>query len=304
VDRLSRHDILRALHRDVRPRTYLEIGVNDGKSLALSRVPSIAIDPAFVVKVPISCDVRLVKATSDAFFKSRDPLGHFRTGRNPFRAMARRNPLSIMRDPVIEMAFIDGMHLFEFALRDFMNVERHSTWSTVIMLDDMLPRNVDEAARDRVTRAWAGDVYKVVEVLNRYRPDLIIVPIHSAGTGVLMVLGADPTNTVLADNYDKIVEEFVVPDPQVVPKSTLTRVDAVDPDKFLAAGFWPDLVRARNTRRGRAAFDRLRPTIEAAVRASMTTDARVYDDKMTVPGAGRQAPGNAWPPEREFSTSS
>jgi hypothetical protein len=49
------------------------VGVNDdGRSLALSKVKSIAVDPAFKVTSPISCDARLVKATSDKYFATID----------------------------------------------------------------------------------------------------------------------------------------------------------------------------------------------------------------------------------------
>jgi hypothetical protein len=251
-----------------RPRNYLEIGVNDGRSLTLSRAASIAIDPAFKVNTQINCDVKLVKATSDDFFAREDPLHHLRSGRNPFRALTRKDPLSYFRDPILELSFIDGMHLFEFALRDFINVEKHARWSSVIVFDDMLPRDVDEAARDRHTNAWTGDVYKMIEVLRRYRPDLVAVPVDTEPTGVLVVFGADPRNTVLKDRYDEITAEFVVRDPQVVPDSIISRGSAVDPAKFLAASFWRDLVRARNLNRGPAAFRTLRPRIDAAVRAS------------------------------------
>ena len=46
---MDRHGFLRQLHRVYKPRNYLEIGVNDGRSLALSRVPSYRVDPAFKV---------------------------------------------------------------------------------------------------------------------------------------------------------------------------------------------------------------------------------------------------------------
>ena len=31
--------------------------------------------------------------------------------------------------PTLDLVFIDGMHLFEYALRDFMNVERYCAWT-------------------------------------------------------------------------------------------------------------------------------------------------------------------------------
>ena len=263
---MHRHDFLRALHKVYRPRNYLEIGVNDGKSLALSRVPSVAVDPDFRLTVEISCDVHLVRSTSDDFFARRDPLLHLRGGRNPFRLLARRDPLGWLGDPRLELSFIDGMHLFEFALRDFINVEKHSVWSSVIVFDDMLPRDVDEAARDRHTKFWAGDVYKVIEILRTYRPDLVVVPVDTEPTGVLVVFGADPTSRVLSERYDDLVEDFVVDDPQDVSAEILGRKDAADPERLLAADFWPELVRARNLRRGRQSFDRLRGRIEAAAR--------------------------------------
>ena len=244
---MKRHEFLRELHQVTGNRNYLEIGVNDGRSLRLSRVPSIAVDPAFKVTSEIRCDVHLVKATSDDFFARDNPLAHLRGGRHPWRNLRRgRHPLGHWRRTALDLSFIDGMHLFEYALRDFMNVERHSHWASVIVLDDMLPRSIDEAARDRHTTAWAGDVYKVTEILNRHRPDLVTVLVDTQPTGQLVVFGADPRDRVLPDRYDDIVAEFDVPDPQKVPETVLDRVRAVRPETLLRADFWRPLVRARN----------------------------------------------------------
>ncbi len=266
---MKRHEFLRRLHELIRPRNYLEIGVNDGRSLAISRVPSIAVDPAFKVTVPQRLDVHLVKQTSDDFFGRPDPLLHLRSGRNPLRNLRRgRSPFAHYRGgTTLDLAFIDGMHLFEFALRDFMNVERFADWSTVIVFDDMLPRNVDEAARDRHTSAWTGDVYKVIPVLRQYRPDLTIIPVDTEPTGVLVVLGADPTSGSLKAHYDEIIEAWVTPDPQVIPVEIRERRDAVSPNAFLGGAFWGDLVRARNRRTKRASgYDRLRRELAAIAR--------------------------------------
>jgi hypothetical protein len=245
---MTRHEFLRFLHSLAAPRTYLEIGVNTGKSLTLSRVPSIGVDPAYRLKVPIEADVQLVKETSDDFFARSDPLAHFRKSGNPLSRLLRgRSPFGGSSDgaSVVDLAFIDGLHLFEFALRDFMNVERHVAWTSVIVFDDVLPRDVDEAARDRHTKMWAGDVYKVGLVLREHRPDLVVLPMNTAPTGLLVVLGADPTNEALRSAYDGLLERWVTPDPQVVPTEILRRERAVDPQRFVDSNLLPLLVRHR-----------------------------------------------------------
>ena len=244
---MERHEFLAGLHLALAPRNYLEIGVGTGLSLELSRVPSIAVDPAFQIRTEIKTDVQLVRATSDRFFARREPLRYLRGGRNPWRNLRHNRPLlgrNVGR-ATVDFAFIDGMHLFEYAFRDFMNVEGLSAATTVIVLDDMLPRNVTEAARDRTTQDWAGDVYKLVGVLRQYRPDLIVVPVDTQPTGVLVVLGPDHTSTVLQEHYDEIVAQNSLPDPQLVPTSVLERLGAVAPEAFLESGSWRMLVRSR-----------------------------------------------------------
>jgi hypothetical protein len=145
------------------------------------------------------------------------------------------------------------MHLFEFALRDFMNVERFADWWSVIVFDDILPRNVDEAARDRHTTDWTGDVYKLIAILNRYRPDLFAIQVDTQPTGLLVILGADPANRVLREHYEAIVAEGVVDDPQPVPSWVLNRTATVSPDALIASPLWADLVSGRRWRRGREA---------------------------------------------------
>ena len=244
---MKRHEFLRELHKVSANRNYLEIGVNDGRSLCLSRVPSVAIDPAFKVVEELKCDLHLVKATSDDFFARKNPLKHLKSGRHPLKNIRRGRALTgYWRRTTLDLSFIDGMHLFEYVLRDFINVEKHSDWSSVIVVDDMLPRDVDEAARKRHTNAWTGDVYKLTEVLARYRPDLACVLVDTEPTGQLVVFGADPDNTVLKDKYDEIMAEYLVEDPQKVPEAILERSGAVSPRSLVQAGFWAPLVKARN----------------------------------------------------------
>ena len=152
---------LAAVHELLQPTHYLEIGVREGRSLALARCPAVGIDPFYAIDVELSNHVTLFRTTSDEYFARPEPLAA--TGGEPF-----------------DLSFIDGLHLFEFAYRDFINAERHSSARGVIIFDDVLPRSVDEAARERHTATWTGDVYPMLAVLARYRPDLIVLPVEHA----------------------------------------------------------------------------------------------------------------------------
>jgi hypothetical protein len=230
-------DFLHGLHRALAPPTYLEIGIRGGKSLALSRSTTIGIDPAFKLKVEVPADAALFRETSDEYF-------------------ARGHPLEPFGGRPIAMSFIDGMHLVEFALRDFINVERHADWSSVVVFDDILPRRQVEAARDRSTRAWTGDVYKIVRILKRHRPDLILLRVRTRPTGLLLVLGLDPNNGTLGGRYEQIVSEVVVPDPQKVPRDVLKRRGVLEPAAVLSGSVWSVLRDARE--RGAPRDDGLR----------------------------------------------
>lgn len=247
---MHKHELLTALHERLRPRTYFEIGVRTGKSMELSRVPSIGVDPFFAITREQHCDLHLVRTTSDEFFARPDPFAHF-------------------EQPVFDLAFIDGMHLSEFALRDLINTERYSHPGSVIVIDDVLPRNVREASREHVSGAWAGDVYKIIDVLHERRPDLVVLEVDTSPTGTLVVLLPDAEDRGLERAYDEVVGDFVVPDPQAVPEWSLTRERAVAPSTLLDAPIWDDLRRSRSQRpdRARAA---LRSVLD---RAGLTTKA-------------------------------
>jgi hypothetical protein len=236
-------DFLHAVHQALEPPTYLEIGIRHGDSLALSRSRSVGIDPSYKIKAELAAPVALFRTTSDEFF-------------------ARPDPTAPLGGAPAAMSFIDGMHLFEFVLRDFINVERHSAWWSVVVFDDILPRRVEMAARERETRRWTGDVFKIRAVLERERPDLVLIPVDTEPTGLLLVVGANPADQRLATRADELVDEWVVPDPQPVPAEVLERRGAASPDALLASGLWSVLRDGRE--RGLARDEGLR-----AVRRSL-----------------------------------
>lgn len=210
-------EFLRRLHGTLEPRRYLEIGVRWGESLGVARCPSLGLDPDFSINQELHTEVQLFRTSSDEYFAREDPLAPM--GGQPF-----------------DLSFIDGLHIFEFALRDFINAERYSRPSGLIVFDDVLPRNVEEAARVRITSAWTGDVYQMIVVLSRYRPDLLMIPVNTTSTGLVVILGLDPGNTVLVDHYDEIMAEYRHRDPQPVPDEILQRNFVQAPERVLSSG--------------------------------------------------------------------
>ena len=218
---MLRHELLKSLHELLEPRSYFEIGVNTGRSLTMSRTRSVGVDPFFTVNRELQCDLHLVRASSDEFF-------------------ARKHPFAHLDEPVVDLTFIDGMHLSEYALRDVINTERYTRSTSVIVMDDMLPRTIAEAARTYPGRrhAWAGDVYKVIPLLRTLRPDLITLEVDTQPTGVSVILLPDPKSRVLLQAYGGLVGGLVEPDPQPVPDEVLHRRDAIAPEDLLAAPIW------------------------------------------------------------------
>ena len=226
-------ELMNAIHRAIAPRTYLEVGVAQGHSLALARCPAIGIDPAPAVTQRIATTAQVVESTSDKFFANQHPLEPLLLhGGVPVSALVRK-PQLLKRwlagaprrsdgELYAELALIDGMHLAEFALRDFINIERNSAPWSVIVFDDMLPENHEQALRTRATKAWTGDVFRIEKVLKTYRPDLVTVRVDIY-TGALVVFAPNHLDQRLSSAYDQIVAENVQGDPQTVPEDVLQR---------------------------------------------------------------------------------
>ncbi|AWC20842.1 hypothetical protein CO731_00283 [Aminobacter sp. MSH1] len=102
------------------------------------------------------------------------------------------------------------MHLAEYALRDFINLERLSKHSGVIVSDDVLPPTIEAAARERTTKVWTGDVYRIVPILREYRPDLNVQVYDVEMKGMCVVSGLNPKSTTLSDNLSKIEERLAL----------------------------------------------------------------------------------------------
>lgn len=188
---------LELFHRWLRPANYVEIGLGHGRSLALAgpETKAIGIDPyqGFWERLNYACPhgpATLFPLTSDDFFVQNDLS-------------------KIMTRETFDLGFIDGLHLFEQALKDFINLERYSRKDSVILIHDCLPIAPIVAERNPCTGFWTGDVWRIIPCLKTFRPDLKIMTIPTKPSGLGVVTNLDASSTVLSDNYDHIVRYYL-----------------------------------------------------------------------------------------------
>ena len=169
MDNLSRLSVIKALIKNKKLNNYLEIGVFNGH--VFFRVPSsskVAVDPEFrfdawrklgkVFVNPTNVFNKYFETTSDDFFASAAPR--------------------LYADQKVQLALVDGMHQYEYALRDVENTLNVATDDVVIILHDCNPATKQAASTfeewksNNYSYQWNGDVWKAIVHLRSQRKDL------------------------------------------------------------------------------------------------------------------------------------
>ena len=227
---------LRELHEKVLFDWYMEVGCRSGASIAPVRGKTIGVDPFFQVNLNAIGQkpaLHFFQEKSDVFFQS----GFLRRA-----------------DIKLSLTFLDGMHLIEYLLRDFCNTEANSTRSSVIMIHDCCPYDHGMTTRDLTIiddlprKIWTGDVWKIIPILQKYRPDLLITVLDCANTGLVMVSNLSPESTVLKEQSQEILAEFLNLDLQAFGAAKFFgSFKFTDARKFLNdnTDFWKDLAMAK-----------------------------------------------------------
>jgi hypothetical protein len=190
---LKYNKFLSSLHRDRLFDWYLEVGCRTGRIFAHSRGKTIAVDPFFRSESNIigtKPELHIFQRTSDDFFAS--------------------GFLSAM-NAQLSFSFLDGMHLFEYLLRDIIGAERASHRDAVIALHDCCPFGHEMTTRDLGNLpkgAWTGDVWKIIPILREYRADLRITVLDAAPTGLVLLSNLDPGSKTLEKKYGEIVSRY------------------------------------------------------------------------------------------------
>jgi len=221
-------DALAALHAARGAGRYIEIGIDKGHSLALARGAAIGIDPVFAMHEPVWINktaLHLFQMTSDDFFRQHDP-----------RALL---------GGALDLAFIDGMHHAEYALRDLINIERHMARDGIVILHDCLPWNFHATRRlartetgyEPVIGGWAGDCWKTLALVQEARPDITVTLLDAPPTGLALLTNLDPDSDTLQTCYDTLVERALGPlADQAAFRTWLGAQQVVDSRAWLAAG--------------------------------------------------------------------
>ena len=183
--------LLKAIHVTLAPKLYLEIGVSTGASLAcvLPSTEAAGVDPDPRLAFTVGPNITVFAETSDAFFAAYEARPQF-TGRRA------------------DFAFIDGLHHFDQALRDFINVEKRMVNDGLIALHDCIPADELGAGRERKTDLWTGDVWKTLAILMDHRRDLDFTVVGAPPSGLVLVRNLAPASRTLEENFAALVQEY------------------------------------------------------------------------------------------------
>jgi hypothetical protein len=191
-------EMLERLHTAIQPAVYLEIGVDYGRSLTVSRSRSVAIDPGAGLSPGVFLHkpwVKVFRMASDDFFRTE-------------------NPAATLEGHPLDLAFIDGLHEFTQVVRDLEHVERWAHPGTIVVIDDVLPRNTWEASLTWHEGAWTGDVWRIVPFLREHRPDLRCSLVNVWEAGALIVSELNPHHPGMADRALALNRDFAGDGPE------------------------------------------------------------------------------------------
>jgi hypothetical protein len=162
-------------------RSYLEIGVRDGDVFFTVKCKNkIAVDPKYSLDwkgrikriLHTLFGHKFYTLTSDIFFNQIAPQA--------------------FKNKSVDVVLVDGMHEFDFALRDIENSLKFLSKNGFIIVHDCNPLTKESAcsfsdwkARN-YTGVWNGDVWKAIHFLNSNREDINVVVLDTDhGLGII-----------------------------------------------------------------------------------------------------------------------
>ncbi len=189
---MNRVTLIRSLMKQKRLRNYLEIGVFNGH--VFFRIKStfkIAVDPEFqfdflrkvgkIIINPYNLFNKYFSKTSDDFFSEDAP--------------------KLLAQKKIDVALVDGMHEYAYALRDVENMLNYLGSGGLIIMHDCNPatkeagRSCEEWKATGSSGKWNGDVWKAIVHLRSLRKDIDVF-VLDCDYGLGIITKREPENTL------------------------------------------------------------------------------------------------------------
>jgi hypothetical protein len=153
---MNRIEIINALIKKNKYKTYLEIGVNTPAQPGYSHT-SIEVETKEGVDPNVDTTYRM--ASDDFFTKNKK---------------------------FYDIFFVDGLHIFDQAHRDITNALNFLNPGGTIVVHDCHPRREITQRPIRASSVWHGDVWKAILKLRMERPDISIYTIDAdEGCGII-----------------------------------------------------------------------------------------------------------------------
>ena len=180
---MDRLHVLKALSERKNLKNYLEIGVFNGHIFfKINSWFKVAVDPYFAfdglrklgksLLQPANFKNQYFEKPSDDFFEQNAPV--------------------VFADKKIELALIDGMHEYDFVLRDAQNTLKYLDEKGVIILHDCNPVTATSAVSHQAwvdnghQGVWNGDVWKMIVFFRSFHPELDVFVLDcDHGLGVI-----------------------------------------------------------------------------------------------------------------------
>ena len=197
---MDRVKVIQAVIDNIKAKTYLEIGINYGRTFLKIRAKrKIAVDPEFNVSgfkkfrhfFKNSCNInnQYYRMTSDMFF-DQEAGDILKSG--------------------VDVAFIDGLHTYKQSLKDVLNTLKYLNEYGVIVMHDCNPSSEKLAlplarADNQLKKSvydipgWCGDVWKTIPYLRSTKQNLQIF-VLDCDFGLGIVKKGYPENRL---NYSK-----------------------------------------------------------------------------------------------------
>ena len=180
------------LSRNAQPKSYLEIGIADGLFFrSIQAEHKFGVDPIAphekTKALHLKNELMYFEMTSDDFFKNHDQH---------------------LKDHPPDVIFVDGLHVYEQALRDIENSLIYLNEGGIITIDDCNPLSAEMGDPIRTVPTWTGDVWKAILHLRSTRSDIEVFVLNfGTGLGVLRKKETKPAFSFTPEEIKKMTYE-------------------------------------------------------------------------------------------------